>query len=45
VSLTAIASLFDREMCDRLNQDERDMWKDWSKQQHEKRKLAINLKL
>lgn len=34
---------FDPEICDRLDQDEREMWREWSMQQHEKRKFKLDL--
>lgn len=32
---------FTAEICDRLDQDERDMWREWSSQQHENRKQKL----
>ncbi|MGL5944233.1 MAG: hypothetical protein ACRC2S_28460 [Waterburya sp.] len=32
---------FTAEICDRLDSEERKMWDEWSKEQHEKRKLAF----
>ncbi|MDJ0902505.1 MAG: hypothetical protein QNJ55_27240 [Xenococcus sp. MO_188.B8] len=31
------------DLCDRLNSDERKMWDEWSKEQHEKRKQRLRL--
>lgn len=33
---------FTSEICDRLDQDEREMWIEWSRQQHEKRKSKVD---
>lgn len=34
---------FTAEICDRLDQDEREMWNEWAMQQHEKRKYKLDL--
>ncbi len=34
---------FSAEICDRLDSDERQMWAEWSKEQHEKRKQRLGL--
>lgn len=34
---------FTSEICDRLASEERQMWKEWSQQQHEKRKQSLRL--
>ena len=34
---------FSAELCDRLDSDERQMWQEWSKEQHEKRKQRLGL--
>ncbi|MGL5940371.1 MAG: hypothetical protein ACRC2S_08295 [Waterburya sp.] len=34
---------FTAEICDLLDFEERRMWNEWSKEQHEKRKLALGL--
>ena len=32
---------FSAQICDRLDRDERQMWQEWSRQQHQKRKLRL----
>ena len=34
---------FSADLCDRLDSDERKMWAEWSKEQHEKRKQRLGL--
>ena len=34
---------FSADLCDRLDRDERQMWAEWSKEQHEKRKQRLGL--
>ena len=34
---------FSAKLCDRLDSDERQMWQEWSKEQHEKRKQRLGL--
>ncbi len=34
---------FSADLCDRLDSDERQMWAEWSKEQHERRKQALGL--